>query len=88
MTAPTLSAIASVLDKLAWTWLPVSKHRHMALKVAAIVLRRRVETVGDEVCIRCGCAELDPCGDELLGFCGWAEKGVCTHCAGHEGTAR
>ena len=51
------------------------------LELAATVLERRAEEVGDDVCRKCGCGELDPCGDGMFEACHWAEPGLCSACA-------
>jgi hypothetical protein len=73
-----LTKLAKHLDDLAWVYEGSSPKLAQDLTLAAKILRRRAEQVGDEVCRSCGCAEFDPCSDDIDGECFWAEPGLCS----------
>lgn len=72
--------IADKLDLIAKSRLAPIPGAEEALRVAAIVLRRRAENVGDQVCVGCGCSDWDSCWQTEHGNCAWAKPGLCTGC--------
>ena len=73
--------IATTLDLIAKSRLAPIPGSEDALRVAAIILRRRAEQSGDQVCTDCGCCDWDACWQTEHGNCSWAEPGLCTGCA-------